>query len=403
MAAVDLSGTDEERAEAALIAAAGKILRSGNRDVPEDFVAALFAYAVPEDLMRYDPRQLAELAANAWSLLAVRKPGVPKIRLEPFDLAGHERLRNDSVLEIVNDDMPFLVDSVLAELAERGLDVRFVVHPVLTVVRDDAGRLTAFKGIKPAAGALRESVIYVHIERIEEEARRAEIVEAIERALADVRLCVQDWRAMTARVADLIAELKANPPPLPAAEIAEAIAFLEWLADNNFTFLGVRDYTFTAGEDALEPVFETGLGILRSRDMRVLQRWNQPLVITPQMRALLTTLLIVTKAAVRSRVHRRVYMDYVGVKRFDRDGRLVGEFRIVGLFTSTAYTRSTRSIPYLRRKVDAVLARAGFDPEGHSGKALANVLETYPRDELFQVDEETLYHFAIAILQLDER
>src|SRR5215472_792061 len=405
MAAADRPGTDEERAEAALIAAAGNILRSDNREVPEDFVAALFAYAFPEDLMRYDPRQLAELAANAWSLLAVRKPGVPKIRLETFDPAGHERLRNDSVLEIVNDDMPFLVDSVLAELAERGIDVRFVVHPVLSVVRDAAGRLTAFKGAKPAAGALRESVIYIHIERIEEEARRAEIVEAIERALAEVRLCVQDWRAMTARVAGLIAELKANPPPLPAAEIAEAIAFLEWLADNNFTFLGIRDYTFTAGEDALEPVFETGLGILRSRDMRVLQRWNQPLVITPQMRALLKqpTLLIVTKAAVRSRVHRRVYMDYVGVKRFDRDGKLVGEFRIVGLFTSTAYTRSTRSIPYLRRKVDAVLARAGFDPDGHSGKALVNVLENYPRDELFQLDEDMLYQFAMAVLQLDER
>src|SRR5712671_476079 len=402
MAAADLPGTDEERAEAALIAAAGNILRSDNREVPEDFVAALFAHAVPEDLLRYDPRQLAELAANAWSLLAVRKPGVPKIRLEAFDPAGHERLRNDSVLEIVNDDMPFLVDSVLAELAERGIEVRFVVHPVLTVIRDDAGRLTAFKGAKPAAGALRESVIYVHIERIEEEARRAEIVEAIERVLADVRVCVHDWRAMAARVADVIAELKADPPPLPAAEIEEAVAFLEWLADNNFTFLGVRDYRFTDAEEALEPVFETGLGILRSRDLRVLRRWNEPLVITPQMRAVLQqpTLLIVTKSAVRSRVHRRIYMDYVGIKRFDDDGNLIGEFRIVGLFTSTAYTRS---IPFLRRKVDAVLTSAGFDPDGHSGKALVNVLENYPRDELFQLDENTLYHFALAVLQLDER
>src|SRR5262249_30726064 len=217
MAAADLPGTDEERAEAALIAAAGNILRRDNREVPEDFVAALFAYAVPEDLMRYDPRQLAELAANAWSLLAVRKPGVPKIRPEAFDPAGHERLRNDSVLEIVNDDMPFLVDSVLAELAERGIEVRFVVHPVLSVERDAAGRLTAFKGAKPAAGALRESVIYIHIERIEEEARRAEIVEAIERALADVRLCVQDWRAMNARLAGPGSARPTPTPPLPAA------------------------------------------------------------------------------------------------------------------------------------------------------------------------------------------
>src|ERR1700746_234970 len=246
MAAADLPGTDEEGAEAALIAAAGNILRSENREVPEDFVTALFAYAVPEDLMRYDPRQLAELAANAWSLLAIPQQGVQKIRLEAFDPAGHERPRNDSVLEIINDDMPFLVDSVLAVLAERGIEVRFVVHPVLSVARDAAGRLTAFKGAKPAAGALRESVIYIHIERIEEGARRAEIGEAIERVLVDVRLCVQDWRAMTARVADMVAELKANPPPLPAAEIAEAVAFLEWLPGQKFHFLPIPDHTFPA-------------------------------------------------------------------------------------------------------------------------------------------------------------
>ena len=142
MPAADIPGTDEEHAEAALIAAAASILRSGHREVPDDFIAGLFAYAVPEDLMRYDPRQLAELAADAWTLLAVRKPGVPKIRLDGSGAsAGEERPRSESVLEIVNDDMPFLVDSVLAELAELGVDVRFVVHPIFTVERDQAGRL----------------------------------------------------------------------------------------------------------------------------------------------------------------------------------------------------------------------------------------------------------------------
>ena len=139
--------------------------------------------------------------------------------------------------------------------------------------------------------------------------------------------------------------------------------------------------------------------------MRLLRRGNQLVTITPEIREFLKEpkLLIVTKAAVRSRVHRRVHLDYIGVKRFDRDGKLVGECRFCGLFTSTAYTRSTRTIPYLRRKVDSVIRRAGFDPNSHSGKALVNVLETYPRDELFQIDEDMLYHFALAILQLDER
>ena len=283
---------------------------------------------------------------------------------------------------------------------------RLVAHPILAVERDKAGKLTA----APAeAGAdkdeSRESFIHIHVERIEDAERRTEIVQALEQVLAEVRRCVQDWRPMLRRVGEVIADLKANPPPVPVDDIAEAIQFLEWLVANNFTLLGVRDYALTGKERDLKPVMETGLGVLRGGDVPVLTRGGQAVTMTPQIRAFFDEpkTLIVTKANVKSRVHRRVYLDYIGVKRFDADGNLVGEFRIVGLFTSTAYTRSTRSIPYLRRKVDAVLTRAGFDPETHSGKALVNVLETYPRDELFQIDEDTLYQFALSILQLEER
>jgi glutamate dehydrogenase len=398
-----LSGVDEQRAEQALIAAAGRLLRGARPDIPGEFIGSLFPHAVPEDLMHYDPRQLAELAADAWSLLAVRRTGAPIIRLEtPAPAPAGQR--NDSRLEIVNDDMPFLLDSVLAELADRGVTVRFVAHPIFTVVRDAAGRLISFKGTQPATGAQRESFIHIHVERIDDEARRAEMVAELARVLANVRICVEDWRSMMARVAGVIADLKANPPPLPGEEIAEAGAFLEWLVADNFTFLGIRDYRFSENGEILEPIFESGLGLLRARDVPVVRLWNQPLVIVPQARDLLQapTLLIVAKSSVRSRVHRRVHMDYVGVKRFDSRGRLAGEFRIVGLFTSSAYHHSTHSIPYLRRKVDAVVARAGFERETHSGKALVNVLENYPRDELFQIDEDTLLKFALTILQLDE-
>jgi glutamate dehydrogenase len=399
------SDADELRAEQALIAAAGRLLRAAAPAIPEDFTACLFARAVAEDLMRYDPRQLAALAADAWSLLAVRAAGTPLVRLEaPAATAAPEHRRSDSVLEIVNDDMPFLLDSVLGELAERGVTIRFVVHPVLTVTRDAAGVLTGFKGVQPVPGALRESFIHIHVEPIEAASRRAEIVAAIEQVLADVRVTVKDWRAMTARLADVIAGIRATPPPLPVGEIAEAIQFLEWLLADNFTFLGVRDYHLV-GDSMLNPVFETGLGVMRSRELKVLRGGDGPQELTPEIMAFLhePRLLIVTKTAVRSHVHRRVHMDYVGIKRFDPDGKLAGEIRVVGLFTSTAYTRSTRSIPYLRRKVDAIVTRAGFDPDGHSGKALVNVLENYPRDELFQIDEDTLYQFALTVLALDER
>ncbi|MFL6797316.1 MAG: NAD-glutamate dehydrogenase [Xanthobacteraceae bacterium] len=397
--------SEEEHAVQALLTAADTILRSEHPAVPAEFVSCLFAYAVPEDLMRYDARQLAGLAAATWSHLGKREPGRPSIRLEaPAQEPCAGARRTASVLEVINDDMPFLVDSVLAELADHGLDVHFVVHPVFTVERNADGTLAAFKGSRPLDHALRESIIHVHIDAIDDPAQRSAIIAELEQVLADIRACVTDWPEMVRRVSGVVAELKNHPPPLPAPEINEAVSFLEWLLANNFTLLGLRNYAFSADAHALEPVLESGLGLMR-RGQAAVALWEEPLTITPEIRALLSepTLLMVTKSSVRSRVHRPVYMDYVGVKRFEAGGKMIGEFRIVGLFTSTAYTRSTRSIPYLRRKVDAVLARASFDPDGHSGKALANVLENYPRDELFQIDEETLYHFALAILQLDER
>ena len=363
------------------------------------FLPNCIGHALPDDLERYRPEDLAGIAEQSWSFLLERKPGAPKIGFAPA-----RSLPDVAVLEILNDDMPFLVDSIIGELSERTLDIRLLVHPVFTVERDVAGRLTAFKGTRKGEGR-RESFIHIHIAGMDDAAQRADIVRALEEVLADVRVCVQDWRPMLARASEVAAELKANPPPLPADEIAEAIQFLQWIAADNFTLLGARDYGFTDTEDALEPKFETGLGLLRSPDMRLLRRGDQLVTITPEIREFLKEpkLLIMTKAAARSRIHRRVHLDYIGVKRFDRDGKLVGECVFCGLLTSTAYTRSVRAIPYLRRKVDRIISRAGFDPSSHSGKALVNVLEHYPRDELFQVDEDTLYQFALAILALDER
>ncbi|HEY7302333.1 MAG TPA: NAD-glutamate dehydrogenase [Xanthobacteraceae bacterium] len=399
-----LAGAEEEEVAALLVAVAEALLGASQSKIPKEFVDSLFARAVPEDLVRYDARELAALAEGAWSFLAERAPGAPKIRLVQPPASG-ERLKHVSVLEIVNDDMPFLVDSVMGELAERGVDIRLVLHPIFAVERDPAGRLTAFRGLASAGAAPRESFIHIHVERIEDQARSDGIVAAIAQTLAEVRLCVADWRAMLHRVADVVAGLKTDPPPLPADEVAEAIEFLEWLMKDNFTFLGARNYVFTADQAALEPRYETGLGVLRAREMSVVRRSQQLVVITPEIRDFLDEpqALIVTKSALRARVHRRVYMDYVGVKQFGPDRKLIGEFRIVGLFTSTVYTGSVRAIPYLRRKLDAVVTRAGFNPESHSGKALVNVIETYPRDELFHVDVDTLYRFSLAILQLDER
>jgi glutamate dehydrogenase len=390
---------DADDTSVALLAAAAALLAKRRPDIPNGFIVKLFSLAVPEDLARYAADELAALAERSWAFLAERKPGAPKIRFE--DISA---LRGIAVLEILNDDMPFLVDSVAAALNQRGLDIRLFVHPVFTIERDPSGKLVNFDG-GHAVGGVRESFIYLHVEAFGNANQRHELVRALEDILADVRAAVQDWQPMLARIRAITAELRENPPPLAVDEIAEAIQFLEWIADDNFTLLGARDFVFRENDEVLEPAFDTGLGLLRSRGTQLLQRWNEPLTMTSEIRAFLKEprLLIVTKSTVRSPVHRPVQLDYLGVKRFTAAGKLVGEYRFCGLFTSTAYTRPVRSIPYLRRKIDSVIRRAGFDPSSHSGKALVNVLETYPRDELFQLDDDTLYQFALAVLQLDER
>ncbi|HEX2655588.1 MAG TPA: NAD-glutamate dehydrogenase [Xanthobacteraceae bacterium] len=407
MAPDGLLDSENERQARRLIERAGTILTGLHSDMPGNFAAQLFSRAVPEDLVRYEARELSSFAEEAWVFLKERKPGEPKIRFESRDRPiGAASTKTVSIIEIINDDMPFLLDSIMNELAEQGIEIRLVVHPIFAVERDAAGALLGFHGEGPAVGhTSRESFIHVHVERIDDKARQNEITTGLSQVLADVRGCVADWHAMMTRVGEMIADLRNNPPSLPVEETAEAVQFLEWLVGNNFTFLGVREYSYADAAGALAPQFETGLGILRNPEVQVLRQGHALVQITPEIKAFLQEpkLLITTKANVRSRVHRRVYMDYIGIKRLDANGNLAGEFRIVGLFTSTVYVKSTRTIPYLRRKVDAVLRRAGFDADSHSGKALVNVLESYPRDELFQIDEETLFLFAMEILFLDER
>jgi glutamate dehydrogenase len=210
---------------------------------------------------------------------------------------------------------------------------------------------------------------------------------------------------MRTRVAEAIHAYRTNPPPLPADEVAEALAFLDWLAHDNFTFLGIREYRLPKGDTAADPIEESGLGLLRDPAVKVLRRGGELVTMSPEIRAFLARpkALIITKANVKSRVHRRVHLDYVGIKLFSAEGRLEGELRVVGLFTASAYTSALHEVPYLRHKVAKVTGRAGFDPASYAGRALLNVLESYPRDELFQIDEDTLYRFTIEIMNLSER
>jgi glutamate dehydrogenase len=374
------------------------------------FARDVFARGAAEDLVGYTAADLGAVAREAWSQLSSYKPGSHCIHVyNPASTGEDSRLGDVTVVEILNDNMPFLVDSVMAELQASGCEARLVLHPILTVERDGKGQLIACHGTGKSKGedSHRESLIHIHVARIDADIERKQLKERLEMVMADVGAAVRDWSPMRERLGTAIGTYRDTPPPVPAEELAEAIQFLEWMEADNFILLGMREYYFEGGVATGELSHRkgTGLGILTDPEVRVLRRGSEFVVITPEIRDFLMKPepLIVSKANVKSRVHRRVHMDYVGIKLFDADGELAGELRVVGLFTATAYTLSSKHIPFLRRKVDSVIERAGYDPDSHSGRALLNVMESYPRDELFQIEPALLYEFAMAILQLDER
>ncbi|MGN6148888.1 MAG: NAD-glutamate dehydrogenase, partial [Rhizomicrobium sp.] len=378
--------------------AAGRKLLKANDPAMTGFYDALFAGAPPEDVTRYAPESLAALASFAFTHSAKRKIGETLVDIFSFNAQDESGARTESVLIAVNDDMPFLFDSLTAVLSAQGLRAHALFHPIVQVARDASGA-------RGKGDAIRESVIVMVLDSIVEGERAASIIENVKSVFAQVSLAVRDWKKMQAHLADTIASLKANPSNAGAEELNESIAFLEWLGDNHFTFLGARDYTYNEKDGGhLEPISDTGLGVLSDASARVVQRGESRSTLTPEITAFLKlpTPLIITKSNERSVIHRRVHMDYVGVKMF-KDGKLVGEHRFVGLFTSGAYSRRPSEIPLLRAKVRHVKERAGLTPDSHDGKALAHILDTYPRDELFQVNEDELYATAMGILQLGER
>jgi glutamate dehydrogenase len=377
--------------------------------MPAEFPRLLYGRAVAEDLEAVPFDLLAKAAAAAYDHLSEPRPPETinlRFRDDSFSIGGRER--QITILEVVNDNKPFLLDSTLAELTDQGYEPRLVAHPILAVARDSEGKFLSLAGEatgRAPEGTRRESLIHIHIDRIDTPEARDRLRAGLDLVYADVGMAVEDWAAMRGRITEVIQAYRSNPPPLPEDEVTEALQFLEWIAGDNFTLLGIRAYRFPGGDAAADPIDGSGLGILRDPSVRVLRKNREMVVTTPEIRAFLAKpqALIITKANVKSRVHRRVHLDYVGVKLFTADGRLDGELRIVGLLTSNAYTGSARAIPYLRLKVARVAKATGFDAASYSGRALLNVLDAFPRDELFQIDAGTLESFAIDILQLTER
>src|SRR5215217_4991129 len=372
----------------------------------EEFVRQYYAWITPEDLAERSPIDLYGAAVAHWSFARQRTPGSAKIRVYNPQFEEHGWQSTHTVLEIVTDDMPFLVDSTRMGVNRQGHAIHLILHPIMKARRDDEGRLVEV--LAPDADeedAISESIIHVEVDRQTEPDVLQELYECIERVLEQVRVAVEDWPDMLERVRNIVAGLEEDPPPVDEDDLAEARAFLEWIADDKFTFLGYREYNLLTeeGEDILRTVPGTGLGILRETSPKPISHSFSKL--PPEVRRLAHAayLLNVTKANSRSIIHRPSYMDYVGIKKFDSSGKVTGERRFLGLYTFSAYSMSSLDIPLVRRKVRYVLERAGFPPGSHNEKDLIEILETYPRDELFQISQEELFEISMGILHLQER
>ena len=374
---------------AARVALIERIARSAGagvrRELTQRFLRAYFHGVAEEDLAARTPQELSRAALAHLSFAARRTHGRSLVRVfnpEP----GADGFESPHTLVLtVTDDMPFLVDSLGMAFARADLAVHLIVHPVLPVKRDRRGRLLDI-GTNGAAPAQAESWQLYEIDRVTDAQALQKLQQDLEATLADVRATVRDWAPMRARVRALISELGTSPPPLPPAEISEVVQLLDWMEGRHFVFLGYRHYRLQRGrsEDHLLPERASGLGILARTPHD--KRRTTATVLRGEVRAKAREpeLLVLTKANATATVHRGELLDYVGVKTFDRRGRVNGEHRFLGLWTSTAYHSSPRDIPVLRHKVDRVIEHFGLDPASHDGKEVLNVLETYPRDELFQ-------------------
>ncbi|MCC5982529.1 MAG: NAD-glutamate dehydrogenase [Oceanicaulis sp.] len=370
----------------------------------DSFAAQVYDDCLADDMQGISLEDALRVFADFWEF-ASERPG-DRIKVRVREARGEkEKALGRDVVEVIAQDKPFLVDSVMGEIASQGLDVLAMVHPIVQVRRDEDG-----KRVPSGGRIISESMIQVHVDLLDDTVRKA-LEEEVRATLLDVRAAVEDWADMRARMDECVEHLSSANTLAPKEEVDEALAFLKWLRDDHFAFIGCRSLKFDVDEKGdlrtREPEIpvDSGRGILRDPERTVLRKSSEPLVIVPQIEHFLRAPapVIVAKANIKSRVHRRVYMDYIGVKRYREDGAVVGETRFVGLFTAEAYDRMARDVPLIRRKVRRVLEKAGKAPGSHSAKKLQHIVENYPRDELFQTSEEDLLEISLGILHLYDR
>lgn len=371
----------------------------------ENFLWQYYDDIATEDLLQLTPPYLYSAAHSHWQFGLQRPAGETRVRVFNPETKKDGWKSPHTVIEMVNGDMPFLVDSTIMTLTRNGIGVHLTVHPILYLIRDRHGVITHLDHASdPHQTGLVESWMHIEIDHQSDDAKLRKLEDELQSAMRDVRAMVDDWHLMRDKVGDVCTIVDKYRTFLGDSAVDEGQQFLEWLANDHFTFLGCREYDLVEekGEDVLRIVAGSGLGILRDSGAKI----SSSFLVLPKdvrKRARAREFMIITKANSVATVHRPGYLDYVGIKRYDTEGDVIGEWRFLGLFTSTAYSRSPRHIPVLREKAAEVMRRSELPSSSHDLKALMHILETFPRDELFQSTTDELFETAMSVVHLQER
>ncbi len=383
----------------ALVDQIAGLLGARFRDDGSSFARALLARIPDRELTLRPVGEWLAVASHLFEFVRLRKPHQARVMVHMPDGDAAAAGGLYTAVSILIDDMPFLVDSVTMAVRAEGLEIHTLLHPVIGIRRDGDGNVLA---LDPDAAA--ESLMYLEVDRLADESELVRLSASIEAALADVRAAVSDWSAMRERMLEIAARLPEQPRGDADAAI-ETQAFLRWVAADHFTFLGYREYEVAreGDDEVLRSVPRTGLGILRDGERSHAPRSLKSLTASSLPQSGAMDAVILTKTNARATVHRAGFMDYIGVLEFDAAGKPVLERRFLGLFTSSAYTARPQDIPLLRQRVQAIMERSGLRRDSHLGKALRHILETLPRDELFQASTEELEAIASGVLGLAEQ
>ncbi|EKE87028.1 NAD-glutamate dehydrogenase [Idiomarina xiamenensis] len=372
----------------------------------QDFAHRLYRNISSDDLVHRTDSDMYGAILSLWHSFNDYKPGNKAlIKVYNPEVGRHGWESPHTIIEIIQSDMPFMVDSVRMALSRLSITSHLLLHLPISHKRDKQGDITGM--LKPGSHGKDthvDTVFLIEVDRQTSSDELKTLKQELISVMADISLAVGDWQAMRERLQAVSEELNDIKYPGDEQELKEAQEFLQWLSEDNFTLTGYRQYSLETveGDHVIRQVPDTSLGLLRNS---VSDKGRLVSTLPEEARDITfdNQLLLLTKTNSKSRVHRPAYSDYIGIKRFDKNGKVIGEERFIGLYSSSFYNNSARDIPMVGAKIRRIMEASGFAPNSHAAKALLNILETYPRDEIVQAAEEELLDVGLGVLQMQER